>query len=195
MKTLFVQLTRCSVVAGALLMCLGAASHNTSPPSTAPDAVAAPVTAAVPMTPRDRKFIEDATMGAMAEVELGKLAQIKAVSEPVRRLGARMVEDHGRATVELRQLAQIKRIGVPTAPARSHMRDLQKLNRLSGADFDRHYLAQLLMDHRKDVLEFRKASESAQDSDVKAFADKALPTLQEHLMLAESLHQGVRQQR
>jgi putative membrane protein len=45
----------------------------------------------------------------------------------------------------------------------------------------------MLSDHRKDVSEFEKQSTKGTDPDLKAFATKTLPTLREHLQMAESL--------
>jgi putative membrane protein len=58
---------------------------------------------------------------------------------------------------------------------------------LTGADFDREYGKMMLSDHRKDVSEFEKQSTRGTDADLKAFASKTLPTLKEHLQMAESL--------
>ena len=43
----------------------------------------------------------------------------------------------------------------------------------------------MVRDHRKDVGDFRKQSTSAKDPDLKSFASQTLPTLEEHLKLAE----------
>jgi putative membrane protein len=45
----------------------------------------------------------------------------------------------------------------------------------------------MVRDHRKDVSDFRRESASAHDPDVRKFATQTLPTLKEHLKLAESL--------
>jgi hypothetical protein len=45
----------------------------------------------------------------------------------------------------------------------------------------------MLSDHTKDVSEFEKQSTKGTDADLKAFAAKTLPTLQEHLQLARAL--------
>jgi len=130
--------------------------------------------------------------GALAEVELGKLAQQKASSDQVKQFGSRMVEDHSKANDELKQLAQSKGVDVPAAPDKSQQKELDKLNKLTGSKFDHEYMAHMLSDHRKDVSEFQKVSKSSKDSDVKAFADKTLPTLQEHLKLAQSVNDQVK---
>ena len=46
----------------------------------------------------------------------------------------------------------------------------------------------MVSDHKKDVSEFQKEATSGKDKDVKAFASTALPTLQEHLRLAQNLN-------
>jgi putative membrane protein len=140
----------------------------------------------------DRKFVERAATGGIAEVEMGKLAQQKASSDQVKEFGARMVQDHGNANDELKQLAQAKGIAVPAAPTKAQHGDMEKLNKLSGAKFDQQYMAHMVSDHRKTVAEFKKASESAKDSELKAFAGKTLPTLQEHMAQAESIHGSVK---
>lgn len=198
MRSLHFKPATCGVVAAALLACLSVQAQNSGTRPAAADSAARPAekSAASAQLPRgDRKFIEEAASGGLAEVELGKLAQQKAASEPVKQFGARMVEDHGKANDELKQLAQIKGVSVPAAPDKSHRREVEKLGKLSGAEFDRQYVAHMLSDHRKDVSEFKKASESAKDDDVKAFAGKTLPTLQEHLKLVQSLNDGIKQTR
>lgn len=58
---------------------------------------------------------------------------------------------------------------------------------MSGADFDRAYSKMMLSDHQKDVSAFEKQSTKGADADLKAFAGKTLPTLQEHLQMARAL--------
>jgi len=50
----------------------------------------------------------------------------------------------------------------------------------------------MLSDHRKDVSEFKKVADKSKDGDLKAFAGKTLPTLQEHLTMAQNLNESVK---
>lgn len=68
-----------------------------------------------------------------------------------------------------------------------------RLSKLNGAAFDREYMSDMVKDHRADVAEFEKEANTARDPDVKAFAAKTLPTLQEHLRLAEATQNGLKQ--
>jgi putative membrane protein len=134
----------------------------------------------------DRKFIEEAAKGGMAEVQLGKLAAEKAANPQVKQFGQRMADDHGKANSQLQQLASTKNVSLPQDMDRSQQREYDRLQKLSGAQFDREYIKHMVSDHKKDVKEFQKTAKSAKDPDVKNFAQTTLPTLEDHLRQAQS---------
>jgi len=139
----------------------------------------------------DQKFVLDAAKGGMAEVELGKLAQDKASNDQVKNFGKRMVDDHSKANDELQTLAKNKNITLPTDldPKDKALKD--RLSKLSGPAFDHAYMSAMLQDHKKDVSEFKAESTSGHDPDVKAFASKTLPTLEDHLKVAQETEKAV----
>lgn len=49
----------------------------------------------------------------------------------------------------------------------------------------------MLADHRKDVAECRTESRAGKDPEVKAWAAKTLPTLEQHLKLAQDANKAV----
>src|SRR5262249_31929647 len=136
----------------------------------------------------DRKFLEEASHGGYAEVQLGKLAAQKAQSKEVKDFGQRMVDDHSKANAQLQQLASKKGLTLPNESDMdsSSRNEYDKLQKLSGADFDREYMRTMVSDHEKDVKEFQTQAESAKDPEIKSFAGSTLPTLEEHLRLAQS---------
>jgi putative membrane protein len=134
----------------------------------------------------DRKFIDEAAKGGMAEVQLGKLAAEKAESPQVKQFGQRMVDDHTKANSQLQQLASTKNVTLPQDIDRSHQHEYDRLQKLSGAQFDREYMKHMVSDHKKDVKEFQKTAKSAKDPDVKNFAQTTLPTLEDHLRQAQT---------
>jgi putative membrane protein len=140
--------------------------------------------AAAPVFAADEAFVTKAAKGGMAEVELGKLAAEKASTDAVKQFGQRMVDDHGKANDELKALAQSKNITLPSeiGPEEKALRD--RLVKLSGSAFDQAYMKAMVSDHVKDVNEFRMESKSGKDPEVKAWAAKTLPTLEEHLKMA-----------
>lgn len=139
------------------------------------------------MAAADHNFVMEAAMGGMMEVELGRMATQQGASDAVKQFGQRMVDDHSKANQELVSLAQSKGITLPTTLDEKHQKEMTKFSSLSGAEFDREYTKMMVSDHRKDVSEFEKQSTRGTDADLKAFATKTLPTLKEHLQMAESL--------
>jgi putative membrane protein len=143
------------------------------------------------MTAADKEFVANAGMGGLAEVQMGNLALQKASSADVKAFAQRMVTDHSKANEELQQLATTKGLALPTELAGKHKEAFKHFSSLNGAAFDKAYMAHMVADHEEDVAEFDKASTSATDSDVKAWAGKTLPTLKEHLALAKEVARKV----
>lgn len=139
----------------------------------------------------DAKFAMDAAKGGMMEVKLGKVAVAQASSPDVKQFGQRMVDDHSKANDELKQIAAQKGITLPESLDASAKAKVDKMSKMSGAAFDRAYMRDMVEDHRKDVAEFKKESASGQDADIKGFAGKTLPTLEDHLKMAEDTNSKV----
>ncbi len=134
----------------------------------------------------DRNFITKAAAGGRAEVELGQLAQGKASSDAVKQFGQRMAEDHGAANQELMQLAENKGMQLDDKTPKPD-RLLTRLAKLEGPEFDREYVKAMVKDHKQDVAEFRRMHSGAVDPNLKAWVDKTLPTLEDHLKTIEGI--------
>jgi len=196
------QFTRFALVAAAAWIVNGAAfaqqsdatrgsqtgqtpQGTTEPRPTTQSGSAQRSTTTAQLAGAEQAFIKEAATGGLMEVELGKLAAEKASSAEVKQFGQRMVDDHGKANQQLSTIAQQKNVQVPTELTGKAKSDYDRLSKLSGEQFDRAYMQLMVRDHRKDVGDFRKQSTSAKDADVKSFASQTLPTLEEHLKLAE----------
>lgn len=140
----------------------------------------------------DQKFVQKAAVGGLTEVALGKIAQQNAASEPVKRFGEHMVQDHTKANADLKKVADAKGVQLPVTLDGKHQRDVDKFSKLSGADFDKRYTAYMVDDHKKDIADFGKAAKSGSDAEVRGFASKTLPTLQMHLKMAQDAQAAVK---
>jgi putative membrane protein len=138
----------------------------------------------------DQKFVTDAATGSMTKVELGRLAAQQGSSDAVKQYGQRMVTDHSQAQTELTKLASTKGVTLPTTLDTKTQEQITKMSQLSGTDFDKAYINGMVKDHQKDVTLFQKQTTSATDPDVKAYAAKTLPTLQDHLQMARDINES-----
>lgn len=137
----------------------------------------------------DQQFLEQAARAGAAEVKLGSMAKEQATSPEVQQFGQRMVADHTEANQELMALAKAKDVSVSTKMDEQHQETAETLSKMEGKQFDREFMRHMVKDHEKAVQLFSTASEASEDADIKAFATKTLPTLQEHLQMARQLAQ------
>jgi putative membrane protein len=133
----------------------------------------------------DAKFMKESAMGGLLEVQLGQLAKQNAVSESVKQFGQQMVNDHGKANEELKTLAETEGVTLPSQLDAKHTKELQRLQKLVGPEFDREYMKLMLEDHKKDIKAFQQEAQKGDDPEVKGFAQRTLPTLRAHLSIVE----------
>jgi putative membrane protein len=136
---------------------------------------------------KTKDFVAEAATGGMMEVELGNMAQQKAKSQQVKDFGKMMVDDHTAANNNLKDVASKKNIDVPASVTDDQKKDMDKLSKKSGADFDKAYVNMMVEDHKKDISAFKKASGDVGDNDIKNFITTTLPTLQKHLDSIQSI--------
>ncbi len=139
----------------------------------------------------DRKFIEQAAGSGMFELQVAQLAAAKAQDGNVKSFAGMLVDHHTAANNELTKIANAKGVELPAAPPRAKRRAIEKLGKKSGDEFDRAFVRDVgIAAHEKDIRMFEKASKDVKDAELKAFVDKTLPTLREHLAAAEKLPQS-----
>jgi len=142
----------------------------------------------------DLKFIRNATEGGQMEVELGKVAAEKASNADVKAFGEHMVTDHSKANQELAALCQSKGVDLTDDKPKIDkkvQKQVDKLSKKSGDEFDKAYVKDMVDDHETDVKEFQKAAEELKDQDLKTWAAKTLPTLQAHLDMIKGIQDKV----
>ncbi len=133
----------------------------------------------------DTHFATKAAAGGMAEVQLGQLALKNASSGDVKAFAQKMVDDHTKANDKLKNVAAKDNITLPSSMDSKDQATYDRLSKLNGAAFDRAYMRDMVADHKKDVADFQREASNGANPDLKNFASETLPTLQEHLKLAQ----------
>lgn len=136
----------------------------------------------------DSSFMKDAAESGMAEVEASKIAVNKAVNTQVKSFAQQMIDDHTKANDELKALAASKNVKLPTEASMMDRAKIKLLDSADGANFDRRYADSFgVSAHQKTVKLFEKQAKNGKDAEVKAWAEKTLPTLQHHLQMAQDI--------
>jgi len=145
--------------------------------------------ALVPLSARadsPREFLYNALKGDNSEIMLGNLAADRARDPAVRDYGRKLADDHSQARSEVLDVG--RRFGIrPTREVAPEARDeREKMQDMRGREFDREFVRYMIDDHRKDIGDFRDEARE-HHGEVSDLAGRQLPTLHEHLRIAQSL--------
>ena len=136
---------------------------------------------------RDHEFVEKAAKSGMEEVSISKVAVDRAQNPQIKDFAQMMVTDHTGANSELTMIATNKAVTLPEDKT-----NVEKWSNRSAKDFDQEYIEKMVSDHKEAVELFEKEAKNGEDADLKAFAEKTLPTLQAHLDKAKALKMEVK---
>jgi len=138
----------------------------------------------------DAAFVKQASAAGLAEVALGQLGADKGQSQDTKTFGQQMVTDHTKANDELTRIAGTKGLTPSSEPMPADQKAAKAIEAKSGDAFDKAFAAKMVADHKKAVALFTKESTSGKDPELKAFATQTLPTLKQHLEMAQQLGGG-----
>lgn len=162
-----------------------------APPAT----VAAGANAAAnpgPVSGADRAFVAEAASAGLAEVEAGRYVADRATDPQIKSYAQQMERDHASANDDLQRLAGSKGIALPTAAQGDDKSRLDRLQSAPAAGLGGEFVQSFGIDsHNKAIELFERQARSGQDPDLRAFAERTLPRLREHLGRAQQL-QGKR---
>ena len=137
----------------------------------------------------DKSFLETASQGNVAEVELGKLALKKSTNGDVRAFAKQMIHDHqalGRKMTPLLAQAGVK----PSVSLNiMHQHLYNELNGKSGSDFDKAYIEAMVKDHHEDLKDFQDEVGSTQDPQIKTTVSAGEKVIAEHTQMVDTLAQ------
>ncbi len=190
-------------VAIGLALSAAACDSPEQPPPPQSEAPPAPVTTPVdpsvapaaqpplPVAGAERDFVAEAAASGIAEVEASQLvaartgdARIKAYAEQVERERRSINE-------ELQRIAGAKGIDLPANAEGEPRERLNRLAALGGEELGRTYLQEFGIEaHRSAIDRFERQAQEGQDPELRAFAERFLPTLREHLAMAQQIQDG-----
>lgn len=140
----------------------------------------------------DKTFLDMAADTNMSEAYLGKMAENKASETGVKDFGQKLVRDHTSAYESLTVLANKLGAAIPKGINVRQDKAAEELMRAKGRTFDQRFLMDEVRDHRQALVEFKREARHGRDADIRDYASKMIPTLEEHLHMAESLAKSKR---
>jgi putative membrane protein len=143
----------------------------------------APLHAQIGELRQDSRFIFDAASSNLLEIRLGQQAQSRASSPAVKQFGQQMVTDHTNLHNQLTALLS-KNTEFKPGMTDEDEEEVERLEKLSGAEFDRAYMTAAVQHHQEDVAAFQSQQTSARSAEARQIATNGLPIEQQHLNMA-----------
>lgn len=144
-----------------------------------------------PLSDKDQRFVRDASEGAKAQIALGQMMVQRASEQDMRDLGQRLIDDNTKAYNQLSQIAAQKGISVASAPADRMQQSLDRMSNESGRNFDKDTVGNARHGAGKQVDLYSWGSNSAQDPDLRSFAQQNLGTAQQDQAEADRVHDSI----
>lgn len=132
--------------------------------------------------PNAQEFARITAISDMYELAAARLAAKRAESTPIREFAQMMITDHTRSSQALKDAvaASGQTLSMPTKLDNEHQAQVDILNSLNGADFDREYISQQTAAHRKALSLLKAYAGSGETAELRQFAQSAIPTIQKH---------------
>ena len=135
-----------------------------------------------------QEFVQKAAISDIFEIETGQLAQQKAANNDYKHFGQMIREDHSKASDQIKGMAkELPGLQLPAALDAAHKQKLDKLQSLSGAQFEEQFKKDQVAGHQDAVKLFEGYAEKGDHPALKKFAQDTLPKLKQHLQHAQSL--------
>lgn len=139
------------------------------------------------MNQQDKQFVTMVAKANRGEIEMGNFAQQHASNDEVKQFAQLMVTDHTNAGQQLKSWASQSNVTLPSGLTAQDNSTKASLSSASGSQFDKQYIQSQLQDHKKVIAAFEKEVQQGQDPQLKQFAEKTLPVLQDHVRIAEDV--------
>jgi putative membrane protein len=144
-----------------------------------------PVKAAT--TDADKQFLSTAAQSDTNEIKLSQLAQTKASSPQVKAFATKMVSDHNKLEMQMKPFATKWGLTPPAGLDSDHQAIYDRLNGLSGSEFDDAYMSAMAQDHHKALDAFTAEAQSTEDPKFKAAVMKGKTVVSGHTTMADNL--------
>ncbi len=144
-------------------------------------------TSAKAATDEDKKFLAMASQSDQDELALSKLAETKAANPAVKAFAQKMVAEHTKMSASMKPFADSWGLAPASGPDADHQKELDKLNGLSGKDFDKEYIDDMVSDHAKALDAFTKEAKDTKDVKFQAAVIKGKTAVAAHKNMAYDL--------
>lgn len=146
------------------------------------------VNALIGVAPTTQDFVTNVAISDLFEMQSSKLAEERG-DDKTKAFAKKMTTDHEQTSEQLKKMVTEGKVKaeMPTALDSTHQSKIDKLKGLNGDDFNKQYHSDQISAHKTAVDLFQRYGEGGENADLKAWAAKTRPHLEEHLKMAQDL--------
>ena len=139
---------------------------------------------------QDKLFVEKASEGSMAEIQMSQLALKKSKNDEVKTYAQKMIDDHTKLMADMKPFADQMGVVPPTKLNKTHQEEAARLRAMSGDKFDQEYITAMVADHHKDLGEFKTEQDTTANADLKATVAQGTTVIQQHTEMIDKMAQA-----
>lgn len=136
----------------------------------------------------DIAFVNEAAQAGLGNIMLGQLALQKSTNPSVQKYANAEIAEQQGVKQQLTQVAPTIGITLPTTPAPKFQAAMDRLSKLSGAQFDNAYLDEGGVNaHLENAALFQREAAFGQNPNLLTLVNQGLPVINQHFTIASSL--------
>jgi putative membrane protein len=141
------------------------------------------------------EFVREATSGSRFQLLSSQLALTRPVSPQVRQFARNVIRDHQQEDRQLRAILRKEGLRPAEGLTAKQRQKLDQLRAARGRAFEREYINDHVAGHAQAMALFRDYARNGQNPQLRQFAERRLPVVQEHGRKLRQLEARVAEQR
>jgi len=135
------------------------------------------------LTPAERDIAMKIEQSHLGEVDLARTAKDRTANKDVKDYAEMLMKDHNKALTDISNMLKEQK-AMPSSPVPKSgdaQAQMSKLQKLSGAEFDREFMSMMVQNHQKTLSDLNQSLTAVQNNDLKGYIKDLIPTVQKHL--------------
>lgn len=135
----------------------------------------------------DKSFVKKAMQGGAVVLRSSQIALQKSSDEQLKRFAQRMVDDHTKMDEQFKPVAM--QLGLPGTidPPKKEQAMIDRLQSLSGDDFNKAYVKMMLQDHGKEAAAFKQEAANGKLPALKDLAAHDVSVIEDHQQMIQDI--------
>jgi putative membrane protein len=135
--------------------------------------------------------IKEAAQMNAATIKFGELGSEKGQNAELKQFAAEMQKDHKQSLEKLEAIAKKQGVELPTSLDAKCQEEVNRLQALSGAEFDKEFAKGAVAGHAQAIAHLRQAALETKDPELAQYVRESMASMKRHQMKAREVAKSV----